>query len=195
MNILYIHGLASSGDSSTAKNLRLLLPEATIIAPDLPVDPHLALAMLRKICIEEQPDNIIGTSMGGLFAQKLRGYKKILVNPAFHVSRFMRKNMGIQTFLNPRKDGVHHFVITRELCDEYEKIESEQFNAIDDKEKLLTWALFGTNDTLVNCQEEYRRYYTPCDPSRIGLIQSKSFEGGHRLNRQIIINEIIPLLK
>ena len=44
--ILYVHGFASSGASGTVGRLRLLLPQATVIAPDLPVDPHEAIALL-----------------------------------------------------------------------------------------------------------------------------------------------------
>lgn len=43
--------------------------------------------------------------MGGMFAGQLRGYRKILVNPAFHVSEFMRTQIGVHEFLNPRQDG------------------------------------------------------------------------------------------
>ena len=74
-----------------------------MLSPDLPVAPQEALDMLRHLCELEQPQLIIGTSMGGMFAQQLRGYKKILVNPAFHVSEFMRTQIGVHEFLNPRR--------------------------------------------------------------------------------------------
>ena len=66
--IIYIHGLSSSGASGTAKTLQLLLPEFKVLAPDLPIDPNESLSLLLKICKELQPDLVIGTSMGGMFA-------------------------------------------------------------------------------------------------------------------------------
>ena len=81
--ILYIHGLSSSGASGTARHLQDLLPETRVIAPDLPIDPDEALAMLRDLVATERPDIVIGTSMGGMFAQQLYDCRKILVNPAF----------------------------------------------------------------------------------------------------------------
>ena len=36
--ILFVHGFASSGRSGTARALRILLPEAEVLAPDLPVE-------------------------------------------------------------------------------------------------------------------------------------------------------------
>ena len=89
--------------SSTATNLRALLPECEVLSPDLPIAPDKAYDMLCRLCNEEQPRLLIGTSMGGMFAQQVRGYRKILVNPAFHVSAFMRTQLGIREFLNPDK--------------------------------------------------------------------------------------------
>ena len=66
--ILYVHGFASGGQNGTVRTMRLLLPEAEIIAPDLPVRPQEALAMLKDICASSKPDLILGTSMGGMLA-------------------------------------------------------------------------------------------------------------------------------
>jgi len=183
--IIYIHGLSSSGASGTAKNIQLLLPEFKVVAPDLPIDPNEALSLLLKICKELQPDLVIGTSMGGMFAQKLRGYKKILVNPAFHVSEFMRKNLGVQPFLNPRENKETEYKITESLCDAYLQLEEKQFEGIDHLEQELTWALFGENDKLVNCKEEFCKYYN----------HALTFPGEHRLTFEDIKDSVVPLGK
>lgn len=49
MKILYIHGLSSSGNSGTAEHLRRLLPNDTIFSPDLPIEPMVALEMLKRL--------------------------------------------------------------------------------------------------------------------------------------------------
>ena len=54
--ILYIHGLSSSGSSSTTRNLQALLPDYSVLSPDLPVAPQEALDMLWHLCELEQPD-------------------------------------------------------------------------------------------------------------------------------------------
>lgn len=95
MKILYIHGLSSSGASGTPANLRQLLPNDIVISPDLPIDPIKALNMLHDICSVQNIDIVVGTSMGGMFAQQIHGYRKIIINPSFHVSQSMRKIMGI----------------------------------------------------------------------------------------------------
>ena len=86
MKLIYFHGFASSGASGTVELLRNLLPQATVIAPDIPVDPIEALPMLKQLCEEEQPDIIVGTSMGGMYVQQMRGFLRICVNPAFNMS-------------------------------------------------------------------------------------------------------------
>ena len=183
--LLYIHGLSSSGNSNTAKNLALLLPDVEIIAPDLPIHPTEALRLLHDICKTESPDIIIGTSMGGMFAQQMHGYKKMLVNPAFHVSEFLRKNMGVQAFLNSREDGATTYGITNLLCDKYFEMESNQFKGITLFDSGNTYALFGEKDELVNCQKEYLQYYEKFD----------WFSGAHRLTFNDVQEVVMPLVK
>ena len=176
--ILYIHGLSSSGASGTARHLQALLPDMRVIAPDLPIDPDEALAMLRNLVATE-------TSMGGMFAQQLYDSKKIIVNPAFHVSRTMRKQIGVCAFLNPRKDDATTYTITPELCNRYEEMERYQFDGITENAITKTWALFGEHDQVVNCREEYLQYYR----------NYKTFEGEHRLCFENIRDTVVPLAK
>lgn len=183
--ILYIHGLSSSGSSSTVRNLQALLPDYSVLSPDLPVAPQEALDMLRHLCELEQPQLIIGTSMGGMFAQQLRGYKKILVNPAFHVSEFMRTQIGVHEFLNPRRNGETHYEITSDLCDAYQKVENGQFSDITGFDKENTYALFGTKDTLVHGYDEFMSHYE----------KASWFEGEHRLNLEVMRSSVIPLIE
>ena len=123
--------------------------------------------------------------MGGMFAQLLRGYNKILVNPAFHVSQFMRTQLGTHNFLNPRQDGETHYEITPELCDAYQAIEDKQFDDISPLEREHTYALFGTDDTLVQGDDEYMLHYK----------NANWFKGGHRLNFEVIKTIVVPLIK
>jgi predicted esterase YcpF (UPF0227 family) len=79
--LLYVHGFASSGSSGTVMTLRRHLDSWRVIAPDLPVDPFDALELLRNIVEKEQPDVVVGTSMGGMYTQQLWGVPRIIVNP------------------------------------------------------------------------------------------------------------------
>lgn len=85
--LIYFHGFGSSGEGGTVKTLRELLPDWIVLAPDIPVDPKDALPFLKDLCQTEQPDIVVGTSMGGMYAQQMRGFKRICVNPAFYMSK------------------------------------------------------------------------------------------------------------
>lgn len=185
LRILYIHGLSSSGASSTAETLRESLYDDVVFSPDLPIDPCEALAMLQELVYRERIDLVIGTSMGGMFAQKLRGYHKILINPSFHVSRSMRRKLGSNEFFAPRKDRATHYEITEELCDRYEALERDQFVDISDAEREITLGLFATDDDVVDCSEEYCEHYT----------RYQNFEGGHRLSQDNIHLDLIPAIE
>lgn len=183
--IVYLHGLGSSGATQTADYLRKKLPEVEVISPDIPLQPEEALQMLNRLCYEVKPDVIVGTSMGAMYAQQLHGYKKILVNPAFHVSEIMRNNIGTNKWLNPRRDGQTEFVIDEELCDLYQQMEESQFDGITEFDKKHTHAFFGTEDTLVKGYDEYMRYYSV----------ATHYPGEHRLVQKWVKIYILPCIK
>jgi len=159
MKILFIHGLASSGAYKMASSLRILLKPCEVIAPDVPIEPDKALALLQGICREQHPDLVIGLSLGGFWAQKLRGYRKILVNPSFHVSRLMRTMVGEVEYLSPRADGAVSFTITPGICDAYEAMEAVQFEGLTEEERRLSRGLFADADERVRCGDEFELHY------------------------------------
>ena len=46
--IMYVHGFGSSGQSGTVTRIREVFPNATVIAPDLPIRPQEALDLFSK---------------------------------------------------------------------------------------------------------------------------------------------------
>jgi len=159
MKVLFIHGLASSGAYKMASSLRILLKGSEVIAPDVPIDPSEALALLEGICREETPDLIVGLSLGGFWAQKLRGRKKFLVNPDLHPSKLLRSKIGEMEYLSPRQDGALSFTITEEICEGYEALEKEEFNGLTDSEIALTTGMFADHDEMVDCLAEFNERY------------------------------------
>ena len=111
--IMYVHGFLSSAQSGTVKMLQELMPNATLLAEDIPVHPEEAIEMLQKMAETEKPDLIIGTSMGGMYTELLKGFDRILVNPAFEMGNTMSSMTGKQEFQNPRKDGVNELMVNK----------------------------------------------------------------------------------
>lgn len=183
--LMYIHGFSSSGNSYASRTLARLLPGWDIISPDLPLNPFVALQLLHDLTETHSPDIVVGTSMGGMFAQQLRGYNKILVNPAFQVSEFMRQHQGENKFLYPRVDGLKTFDVTEALCDMYAQLEKHQFENITEQDIKQTNAMFGENDSLIDCSETYYRHYR----------HAIRFDGEHVLTRPDIENVLIPLVR
>jgi len=186
MKIIYFHGFASSGASGTVQTLRKKLTDDEIIAPDIPVDPAEALPFLRNLCETEKPDLVIGTSMGGMYAQLMHGYRKICINPAFNMSHMSKSfKPGEFTFFNGRKDNQKTFRVTKEMVQHQFQIERNQFKDITPFDKENTYGLFGVHDDMVNTYEVFCKNY----PGR-----ATKFEGGHRLNDDVIRKYLIPLI-
>lgn len=185
--ILYVHGFASSGSNGTVRALRLLLPQAEVTAPDLPVEPEAALELLRSIVASSAPDLVIGSSMGGMYAECLRGIDRILVNPAFQLADTLLKNNGLgrQTFHSPRADGQKDFLVTKTLLEGFRTVSARCFSDVDDEEKKRVFALFGVHDTLVDTRSLTRQHYPQCIP----------FEGAHYLNDDALLHSVLPVIQ
>ena len=186
--ILYVHGFGSSGSSGTVARLREVLPGANVVAPDLPIHPEEALAMLLDLCRREQPDLIIGTSMGGMYAEMLRGYDRILINPALRMGDTMKEHglTGTQHFYSQRLDGVQEFIVTKSLVKEYRDITERCFEGCEDpEEQQRVWGLFGDEDTTVDTRDLFRSHYA----------KAIRFHGEHRLGDRSFMQSVVPVIR
>lgn len=187
MNLVYLHGLSSSGQSNTANKLRELFPDDNVIAPDLPINPKEALILIADILKKLSIDAtiIIGSSMGAMFAHQQAPFRRILINPAFHVSTLLRENTGkTLPFLSQRQDRICEFTVTEELCLLYEQVEKEQFKYASNYERQDVIGIFGLQDNLVNCKDEFMDYYSIYH----------EFSGGHRLTDTDIETILKPII-
>lgn len=188
--VVYLHGLQSSGQSTTAQRLRRTLAKHEVISPDIPMQPEVAVTELKRLAALLRPDAIIvGTSMGGMYAQLFRGFQRILINPSFHPSVHLKEKIGQRLpFHNPRKDGLTDFEVTDKLVKKFEKLESQQFNpkfgviGSNPDSKDQVHAFFGTRDTVVNGKPEYMEHYG----------DAVDFDGEHRLDPNTTITLIVP---
>lgn len=185
MKLIYFHGFGSSAASGTVKTLRQELPGFEVVAPDIPVDPAEALPFLKDLCKKENPNVVIGTSMGGMYAQQMSGFNRICVNPAFFMSSESKVlKVGKFEYYKPRLDGKKEFFITEEIIRHFSEMESHQFDTICPEEQEKVWGMFGDSDTQVNCEEEFLRHYH-------NIVH---FKGGHRLDNATIKEVLIPLI-
>lgn len=186
--LLYVHGFGSSGQSGTVNRMRQVMPSASIIAPDLPLNPQDAMDLLHKTCDIEHPDLIIGTSMGGMYAEMLYGYDRILVNPAFEMGDTMVSHglVGTQQFSNPRQDGIQDFIVTKALVKEYKEITQKCFNGVTDEEKeLRVVGLFGDKDSLVDTYNLFKQHYR----------HAIHFHGEHRMDDKSFMHSVVPAIR
>lgn len=188
--VLYLHGFASAGSTGTATVMRNLLygRDVSVVSPDIPVPPLEAQKMLSSLIQTEQPDLIVATSMGAMYAEQLRGVPRILVNPSFHMARLLTfRGMGRREFRNKRQDGARDFKVDKELIQQFQQVEKCSFQGITPQDKKLVWGLFGTQDKLVNCQPDFKKHY--------GTEQMSLFEGEHFLNDKVLSHVVLPLME
>ena len=185
--VLYVHGFASSGQSGTVTRLRTVMPQARVIAPDLPVNPHEAIALLHTICEQEKPDLIIGTSMGGMYTEQLRGFDRICINPALEIAETMRAHgmTGTQQFQNPRLDGIQEFYVDKALVKEYREVSEQRFQGLTPDDEQRVYGLFGDKDDLVDTRGMFSEHYS----------RHTSFHGEHRMDDQSYMHSVVPVIR
>ena len=185
--ILYCHGFGSSGQSGTVKRLRIVMPNARVIAPDLPVDPHEAIALLHTICEQEKPDLIIGTSMGGMYTEQLRGFDRICINPALEIAETMKAHgmTGTQQFQNPRQDGIQEFYVDRAMVKAYRDVSEQRFVGLTPEDERRVYGLFGDKDDLVDTMDIFCEHYS----------QATNFHGEHRMDDKSYMHSVVPVIR
>lgn len=192
--IMYNHGFGSSAASGTVKRIAETFPNARVVAFDLPLHPEEAIELLRRKVKEEQPDLIIGSSMGGMYTEMLYGFDRICVNPAFEMGQTMKEHQltGKQVWMNPREDGEKEFIVTKALEKEYRDFTEQCFSGLEaisaaDKarEQQRVRGLFGDKDDVVNTFELFRAHYP----------QAIRFHGGHRLDDHAFISGVVPVIR
>ena len=95
--ILYIHGFASCGDSTKTRLLRAHFGDEELLAPDLPVEPDAAMALLEHLVADNDVSLLIGSSLGGFYATALShksGLPAVLINPSCHPYRTLAPYVG-----------------------------------------------------------------------------------------------------
>ena len=185
--VLYCHGFGSSGQSGTVTRLRTVMPQAKVVAPDLPVEPNEAMQLLRSICEQEKPDLIIGTSMGGMYAEQLRGFDRICINPALEIAETMKAHgmTGTQQFQNPRQDGVQEFYVDKALVKAYREVSEQRFIGITPEDQRRVYGLFGDKDDLVDTFSMFCEHYP----------QATHFHGEHRVDDKSYMHSVMPVIR
>ena len=126
--------------------------------------------------------------MGGMYAEMLYGFDRILVNPAFQMGDTILKNnmLGKNTILNPRKDGIQDFIMTKSMLEEYKEITGLCFPGVHKEERdNHVYGLFGDNAPTVHTFDLFSKHYT----------NAIHFHGEHRMNDDILYHSVIPLVR
>lgn len=187
--IIYLHGFSSAGSTGTVTNLRTYLygKDVTVLSPDIPTSPLEAVEFIKELINIEQPDLIIGTSMGAMYTELQHGFKRIMVNPSFQMAKLLTfRGLGNVEFQNKRNDGATHFKVDKKMIAEFKEVEKLLFKNINQEDKDNAYGLFGKDDKTVNNQDLFKREY--------GSAHLQVFDGGHNLNDKVVKRDVMPLI-
>lgn len=176
MTLMYIHGYGSTGQAYKAKMLQEMFAEHCVVSPTLDYDrqsPTALLEHLREVIEQEQPQMVMGSSMGGYFALCCMAFyhgKVWCVNP-------VRDIMSTLRFLAQNSPGVAATTIFEQRMKEYESFDRQHFANTKAADNQLHLALslddevLGSHDPLLtlfpnaaevirldNCRHHFLRF-------------------------------------
>lgn len=170
INIIYVHGLNSSGNSRTATLLQQYLgPNFKVHLPNIPTDPDKALAIVKNTINRENCLLAVGSSLGGFIVLALRNIDKIVINPCIEPTKELQK-LGI----------------SENIANLYKRTEDALWNNIDSEERENTYGFFGTHDELFSFRKEFSEHYMPS--------HTFPMNDGHRISPVNIKNLIVPCI-
>ena len=189
MKILYLHGIGSGANARTARMIQEAFPECKVIAPELPYSPLEARKYIWNIFMQESPEIVVGTSLGGFYTMLLGGCTKIIINPAMLPAINLESSLGLGTFpyFKSRSNGETEYTIDEEFLNQLNKLSDFFYlNCLDQEFKNETTCIMSTHDELFNNQDFYKEMYNK-NPI---LINDK-----HRLSDKSITEVLIPLIR
>ena len=166
-NILYIHGLGSSKNSSTFKTLKKNFPQYNWVTDTFDLlDVNETISKINKLLKENNISTVIGSSLGAFYTLAIKNsLAKIVINPCMHPSIEIPKLVTNQPV----------------PVTEFESIENDTYSSIDGEMRLGTFGIFGTEDELFSYIKEFKSKYG----NRFIRISDK-----HRLNYKNLISTI-----
>lgn len=186
---IFLHGFYASGSCPMAVALKdALKGEVEVLTPDLPLHPKEALAFVRELCQQEQPNMLIGNSNGAFLAQILATELQmpaLLGNPHLKMSEFVKARIGENRYKSPRMDVKQEFIIEPSLVDAFTELEAHQWDNWNPSMHSLCVGLFGEKDTLAHFEPEILEHYTEID----------HFPGDHTPTVEEVLVYYVPIIR
>lgn len=148
--MMYLHGFMSGANGAKQRQLqRQFKGRYRVVAPELDADPDNSLAIINREIEREQPEIIIGTSLGGFIALECDSGNAdvVIVNPCLYPGRQLSQWVGEEhTYFCKRLDGVQTYTLTQETLDKYGRYDA--VGSVKDKTGYVS-ALCSTADDLL----------------------------------------------
>lgn len=171
--ILYIHGINSTGN--TGRMLQRIFKDkygdVEVIAPSIPPKYDDAEKVIRNVMKNENPDLVMGTSLGGFLTLSVQTPYRIAINPTLYPSKTLPL---IET--------------PKEISESYKEIEKQIKDLLDREDRITVFGVFGDNDKVVNHKAEFTKRYLS---DHVSIIPG----GEHQIKEEEFKKYIFPIIE
>lgn len=181
---IYVHGLASGASGGSGGALPERFSQFCWIIDDFGEDLQANIKKINQMVEQYHPQLLVGTSMGGLeviYATAPEAIK-IVCNPALSVADCVRNNIGLgrHNYFCTRKDGIKTFVLTEEMCCDWERYIATHTPTIGS----AGYAIFSEHDELLGEEATFaaKEYLEQCgfntivDPVGVHRMQQSTYD-------------------
>lgn len=184
IRIMYVHGTDMAYERHIIDTLKDLMGhQAEVLSVETPINTKEALLLLENMVSEYNIDITIGSELGAWYVQKLRGHKKIIINPMFHPSADLQNKVGTPLYSESRNsDNIE--LISPDLINEFKGYEVNQFDDINYFERFVTYGLFGEH-SFNTSDKEYSANYYNCN----------YYDGNNTITDDAISDKLVPMIK
>jgi len=158
INVLYIHGLGSSSESSTGKLLESLNNESfTFYHPTFSLSPLKAMEEINSFIKENNIDIVVGSSLGGFYALQSDCNFGVVINPALTPMSDIKNAIGYGEHNYVNGEGT--YVIDGKFIDELEQIIRRDYKGENPNEWYKNFKKYLSFAAIFGAKDEYFSHY------------------------------------
>lgn len=148
--MIYVHGFMSGSNGAKQRQLQKQYKgRYRVIALELDADPDKSLAILNQIIKDENPEIIVGTSLGGWMTLMCDSgnAELVIVNPGMFPAITLATWLNEpQAYFCQRLDGIQTYTLTQDVLDQYQKYDA--VSSVKEKQHRLH-VLCSTQDEII----------------------------------------------
>ena len=187
--LVYIHGLGGGKNGRVPKLIKKAFGNnVDVFAPEIPISPKEAYQFVNDYINKENPDLVIGSSLGAFYTLLLpSNYLKVVINPAMHPSKDIKDGIGLGTYpyRHKRDNKEQTYTVDKKFINALSGLYRRYLSKEENKDNV--YGIFGKRDCLFSHINDFMKRY---GRKHITILKNEF----HHISDESVNNYVIPLI-